>query len=96
MLTSNLLPGNRLANVVYLTRAQRERQLNIRLGVVTRSQVEIVMSRYQEDIAWSDMYASLRTVYDKAPLRRLARAQKQHGIHRQHRSREPRVPQAHC
>jgi len=63
-------PGRDLLSCqeVYLSRAQRERQLAIRRGTVTRRHVEIVMSRYQEDIAWSDMYASLRTVYDKLPL----------------------------
>ena len=38
----------------------------IRSGVLTRRNVEIVLSRYNEDISWSDMYSALRTVYDKS------------------------------
>lgn len=52
----------------YLTRPQKERLRAIQRGTVTRRHVEIVMSRFQEDISWSDVYAPLRTVYDKFPL----------------------------
>lgn len=52
----------------YLTRAQRARLRAVERGDVTRRQVEIVMSRYMEDVSWSDAYAPLRTVYDKFPL----------------------------
>lgn len=38
----------------------------IRSGSLTRENIEIVLSRYNEDISWSDMYSSLRTVYDKS------------------------------
>ena len=44
---------------------QMDRYESITSGTITKKQVEIVLSRHDEDISWSDMYAELRTVYDK-------------------------------
>ena len=38
----------------------------IRSGLLTRRDIEIVLSRHGEDISWSDMYSSIRTIYDKS------------------------------
>ena len=35
-------------------------------GQLSKIDVEIVLSRHNEDISWSDMYSSIRTVYDKS------------------------------
>ena len=49
-----------------LSTEQLFRLNNITLGLLTRKNVEIVISRHNEDISWSDMYASIRTVYEKS------------------------------
>ena len=36
-------------------------------GEVNKSQLELVVARYDEDISWSNVYARVRTVYDKGP-----------------------------
>jgi hypothetical protein len=33
---------------------------------LTRKDIEIVIARYNKDISWSDMYKSIRTVYEKS------------------------------
>jgi hypothetical protein len=38
----------------------------IKGGKLSRHDVEIVLSRFNEDIRWSDMYSSIRTIYDKS------------------------------
>ena len=30
-----------------------------------KTQLELVITRYNEDLAWSDIFASIRTVYNK-------------------------------
>lgn len=49
-----------------LSDAQLVRLNKITTGALTRSDVEIVIARWNEDISWSDMYTSVRTVYDKS------------------------------
>jgi Protein of unknown function (DUF3431) len=39
---------------------------DITSGLLSRKHVEIVISRHNEEITWSDMYASIRTIYDKS------------------------------
>jgi hypothetical protein len=45
---------------------QSTRLDEIKDGKLSRHDVEIVLSRHNEDIRWSDMYSSIRTVYDKS------------------------------
>ena len=46
---------------------ERLSRLNdITSGLRTRKNVEVIISRHNEDISWSDMYASIRTVYEKS------------------------------
>lgn len=45
---------------------QKDRLGQILSGLVSRKEVEIVISRHGEDIHWSDMYAGIRTIYDKS------------------------------
>ena len=49
-----------------LSAGQLTRLNDITSGLLTRKNVEIIISRHNEDISWSDMYASIRTVYDKS------------------------------
>jgi Protein of unknown function (DUF3431) len=49
-----------------LDNEQLSRLNNITSGLLTRKDVEVVVSRHNEDIRWSDMYASIRTVYEKS------------------------------
>lgn len=49
-----------------LSTGQLTRLNDIASGLLTRKNVEIIISRHNEDISWSDMYASIRTVYDKS------------------------------
>ena len=49
-----------------LSTEQLSRLNDITSGLLTRKHVEIVISRHNEDISWSDMYASIRTVYEKS------------------------------
>ena len=49
-----------------LDRDMLSRLNDITSGLLTRKNVEIIISRHNEDISWSDMYASIRTVYDKS------------------------------
>lgn len=48
-----------------LDKKQLVRLHSIKRGRTTKKDVEIVISRYNENIAWSDMYTSIRTIYDK-------------------------------
>lgn len=38
----------------------------INVGRFSKHDIEIVISRFNEDIRWSDMYSTIRTVYDKS------------------------------
>jgi Protein of unknown function (DUF3431) len=49
-----------------LNDVQRGRLSQITSGELTRLDVEIVIARWNEDIRWSDMYKSVRTIYDKS------------------------------
>jgi hypothetical protein len=49
-----------------LDNEQLSRLNNITSGLLTRENVEVIISRHNEDISWSDMYASIRTVYEKS------------------------------
>lgn len=49
-----------------LTDANLARHNDIRSGALNRHHVEIVLSRYNEDIGWSNVYSSIRTIYDKS------------------------------
>lgn len=49
-----------------LNDAQLGRLSKITSGTLTRRDVEIVIARWKEDIGWSDMYKSVRTIYDKS------------------------------
>ena len=49
-----------------LNDVQLDRLSKITSGTLTRRDVEIVIARWNEDISWSDMYKSVRTVYDKS------------------------------
>ena len=56
-----------LSNDGALLDIERLSRLNdITSGLLTRKNVEVIISRHNEDISWSDMYASIRTVYDKS------------------------------
>ena len=55
---------NRQAKTM-LNNKQKERLTKIINHEITRKDVEIVIARYKNDITWSDMYKSIRTVYDK-------------------------------
>jgi hypothetical protein len=68
------LRGNRLGEssrgllerqLAWLSDAQRRRFEQIQRGELTRKDVEIVIAAHKEDISWSDMYESIRTVYYK-------------------------------
>jgi hypothetical protein len=41
-------------------------RIYIHIHNTSKQDVEIVISRFNEEIGWSDMYASIRTVYDKS------------------------------
>lgn len=49
-----------------LSTNQRARYNLIQTGQLSKIDVEIVISRYREEITWSDSYRSLRTIYDKS------------------------------
>ena len=49
-----------------LTDANLVRHNDIKSGAMGRHHVEIVLSRYNEDIGWSNVYSSIRTIYDKS------------------------------
>lgn len=49
-----------------LDNEQLARLNGITSGLLTRRNVEVIISRHNEDISWSDMYASIRTVYEKS------------------------------
>ena len=49
-----------------LDNEQLSRLNDITSGLLTRKNVEVIISRHNEDISWSDMYASIRTVYEKS------------------------------
>ena len=49
-----------------LDNEQLSRLNDITSGLRTRKNVEVIISRHNEDISWSDMYASIRTVYEKS------------------------------
>jgi Protein of unknown function (DUF3431) len=49
-----------------LNDVQLSRLSKITSGELTRRDVEIVIARWNEDISWSDMYKSVRTIYDKS------------------------------
>ena len=49
-----------------LSSDQRNRLNAIKSGLLTSKDIEIVLSRHGEDISWSDMYSSIRTIYDKS------------------------------
>ena len=49
-----------------LTDANLARHNDIKSGELGRHHVEIVLSRYNEDIGWSNVYSSIRTIYDKS------------------------------
>ena len=57
-----------------LTSDQLVRHESIKAGELSRQDVEIVLSRYDEDISWSDMYSLIRTIYDKSNSSRLSPA----------------------
>jgi Protein of unknown function (DUF3431) len=42
------------------------RHNDIKSGALDRHHIEIVLSRYNEDIGWSNVYSSIRTIYDKS------------------------------
>jgi len=48
-----------------LDNKQRLRLNNIINNDINRKDIEIVIARYKADISWSNMYKSIRTVYDK-------------------------------
>jgi hypothetical protein len=52
----------------WLSEEQIRRLDGISRGTLSRSDVEIVLARYDEDISWSDMYADVRTVYCKGDI----------------------------
>lgn len=45
---------------------QKERLGKILSGELSKTDIEIVLARYNEDIRWSSMYSNIITVYDKA------------------------------
>jgi hypothetical protein len=49
-----------------LTGQQLERWRDIMQGVLTKTNIEIVISHSSNDISWSNMYSNIRTVYDKS------------------------------
>ena len=49
-----------------LDNEQLSRLNDITSGLLTRKNIEVIISRHNEDISWSDMYASIRTVYEKS------------------------------
>jgi len=49
---------------------------DILLGKVSKSEVEIVLAHYDENVAWSDAYKSIRTIYCKGPHN-----ERPHGCH---------------
>lgn len=49
-----------------LNNKQSERLTKIMNHELTRKDIEIVIARYNKDISWSDMYKSIRTVYEKS------------------------------
>jgi Protein of unknown function (DUF3431) len=56
-----------LSNEGDLLDIERLSRLNdITSGLLTRKNIEVIVSRNNEDISWSDMYASIRTVYEKS------------------------------
>lgn len=58
-------PGMLEAQLAWLGPAQLRRYYDIRRESISRDEVEIVLSVCEEDYSWSDMYSSIRTVYDK-------------------------------
>lgn len=48
-----------------LSNKQRNRLQSIMNHNITKKNIEIVIARYKADISWSDMYKSIRTIYDK-------------------------------
>jgi hypothetical protein len=48
-----------------LSAAQQQRLEDILSGDVDKTQVEIVLARFDEDLDWSDLYSSITTVYNK-------------------------------
>jgi hypothetical protein len=48
-----------------LSAAQQQRLEGILSGDVDKTQVEIVLARFDEDLEWSDLYSSITTVYNK-------------------------------
>ena len=54
-----------------LSNEQLSHLKDITSGLLSRKHVEIVISRHNEEITWSDMYASIRTIYDKSDTRNL-------------------------
>jgi hypothetical protein len=49
---------------------------DILLGKISKSEVEIVLAHYDEEITWSDAYKSVRTIYCKGPPNK-----RPHGCH---------------
>ena len=58
--------ANTLADETSMLSSDQRNRLNaIKSGLLTSKDIEIVLSRHGEDISWSDMYSSIRTIYDK-------------------------------
>lgn len=66
-----------------LSRSQNATLRRIRNGSISKKQVEIVVSHYDEDVAWMEMYEGLATYYckgDRLPLRYPQRPVKCHSL----------------
>lgn len=53
-----------------LVASEGQAMADIMSGATTKSEVEIVLAHYAEDISWSDAYENIRTVYCKGPKAR--------------------------
>eukprot|EP00927_Polykrikos_kofoidii_P077258 TRINITY_DN74216_c0_g1_i1.p1 TRINITY_DN74216_c0_g1~~TRINITY_DN74216_c0_g1_i1.p1 ORF type:complete len:699 (-),score=78.48 TRINITY_DN74216_c0_g1_i1:37-2133(-) len=61
----NVTQGILRDDLAMLSPAQLIELHKVQRGEVSKSQVEIVLAQYDEDVSWSEVYASIRTVYCK-------------------------------
>lgn len=56
------------SQVDMLNSVKLQRLYNIKSGILTKKNIEIVIARYKESIVWSDFYKSIVTIYDKSKM----------------------------